>query len=362
MNVGGPAVLLSPLFDALVAPEFEHILVTGKCPSEEIDYLDSHPLNNSVIYLDGVSRAIGPVGDLIGFFKLCKIIRRFKPDLVHTHTSKAGFLGRLAAFLVLPQAVRIHTFHGHVLSGYFSPTVTKVFRTLEHLLGLITDIPIAVTEPVKRDLINFGICSQKSWQVIHPGIDTGKSILQKTEHSKFTIGWIGRFAPIKNPLLAINAFNILQKESPDKFAFKMAGEGELFEESKALASSAGLEIEFYGWLEETQKFYSAIDLLYLTSINEGLGMVILEAAENDVPTLANDVGGISDFIQNNVTGFFAAPTSEAFSAKTLELVNSPSLLKTVALTAKNLVHTEFNSDTFVKKHLQLYKEVGLQAQ
>ena len=361
MNVGGPAVLLSPLFNELAAPDFEHLLVTGKCPPNEIDYLHSHPLSTKVIYLDEVSRAIGPVGDLTGFVKLCKIIRTFKPDIVHTHTSKAGLLGRLASYLVYRKAVRIHTFHGHVLSGYFSKPVATIFKYLERVLGSITDVPVSITYPVQTELQQMGVCRKKAWAVIHPGIETKSDITKNSRDGKTTIGWIGRFAAVKNPMLAIESFLDIERNNPGKFGFIMAGEGELFTQAQEFASSHNLNIEFTGWISDTKEFFSKIDILFLTSINEGLGLVVLEAAQYGVPTVSTNVGGVSDFISDNETGLFVEATAKAFAEAGVLLSSSAEKLKQLGSAAQELVLKEFTSAQFVDKHIKLYRKVVLEA-
>jgi glycosyltransferase involved in cell wall biosynthesis len=360
MNVGGPAVLLSPLFNELVGPDFEHLLVTGKCPPNEVDYLLSHPLATGVVYIDEVSRAIGPMGDLIGFLKLCRIIRKFKPDIVHTHTSKAGLLGRLASFFVYPRAVRIHTFHGHVLSGYFSKPIETLFKNLERVLGLITDVPVSITYPVLEELQHLGVCRKKSWVVIHPGIAAVTDINKNTNKDATTIGWIGRFAQVKNPLLALEAFKLIEKSEPGKFNFIMAGEGELFEEAKKYASENGLQIEFTGWITNTKDFFSKIDILFLTSINEGLGLVVLEAAQNGVPTISTNVGGVSDFITNNKTGLFVKASASDFAHAAILLSHESNQRAALGKAAEKLVASDFSSTQFISKHLALYKKVSLE--
>ena len=356
MNVGGPAVLLAPLFDDLQGPDFEHLLITGRCLSNEIDYLDSHSVKTPVLYIDEVSRSIGPIADLLGFIKLCRILRKFKPDVVHTHTSKAGLIGRLAALIACPSATRIHTFHGHVLTGYFSKPISQIFRVLEILLGFITDVPVAVTFPVRDELIRFGICRKKSWQVIHPGVELKSNISKVAKIGKCRLGWIGRFEPIKNPLLAINAFSILHKSDPGIYSLTMAGEGVLFEQAKAVAHERNLPIDFIGWLKNTDNFYSNIDLLLLTSLNEGLGMVMLEAAQYKVPTVASNVGGISDFVEEGKTGRFSDLTPEAFAKIIREVTNNSNELGLLGENAFKLVEEQFNSSNFVELHKKLYKK------
>ena len=242
MNVGGPAVLISELLTNLPPVEFKHTLITGHCEANEIDFLENHHLESEVIYLDKVQRSLLPIKDLRSFFELYVLLKKLNPDVVHTHTSKAGVLGRLAAKLAVPGALIIHTYHGHLLYGYFSPLITKMIIFLERMLSQISNVLIAVTQQVRDDLLNAGIGSANKWIVIRPGLSIPstlpKAIFRKKfdiPDSTFVIAWIGRFTDIKDPMLALRTIEKLPTAIRSNVQLIMAGDGELLTKCRQYA-------------------------------------------------------------------------------------------------------------------------------
>ena len=153
MNVGGPAVQVSGLMRGLSATEFDHQLYTGYCSEGEADYIKEQAPDIQAIQLDGLGRKVSPRADFFLLFKLIKEIREFKPDVIHTHTAKAGVIGRIASILSFHPSKRVHTFHGHLLSGYFSPLITKIVILIEKMLALKTNILVSVGEKVRDELL-----------------------------------------------------------------------------------------------------------------------------------------------------------------------------------------------------------------
>ena len=361
MNVGGPAVLLSELIENLPVEEFEHTLITGTCMSNETDYLKFHPLNSRVIYLENIQRALLPFNDFKSLLQLIRILRDLKPDVVHTHTSKGGVLGRLAAIIATPNARVIHTFHGHLLYGYFAPWKTKLVILLERVLAKITDNLVAVTSQVQRDLINAGIGINSNWSVIHPGIKIPVRKNRNQERQKlnlkdcgFIIVWIGRFTEIKNPLLAVKTIEYLPEKIKENVELIMIGDGELFDECKNYAKFNNLPIRFTGWLSEVGEIIDASDLLLMSSKNEGMPVVIIEAAIRGVPTLSTNVGGVSEFIKNNVTGFLSASDTSLTESLTEIILNSKRRKK-VSREAESIIKSDFSIERYLENHLALYR-------
>jgi len=157
MNVGGPAVQVSGLMRGFDKYVFEHELVTGYCAADEADYLEKVATDVKALRIDGLGRSIKPRADITALFAIIKEIRRFKPDVIHTHTAKAGVIGRVASILSGHKSVRVHTFHGHLLNGYFGPIKTKLVILVEKTLALFTDQLLAVGAKVKDDLLSVGI-------------------------------------------------------------------------------------------------------------------------------------------------------------------------------------------------------------
>jgi glycosyltransferase involved in cell wall biosynthesis len=361
MNVGGPAVLLAELVGGLPKAEFEHTLITGRCESNEVDYLDSHQLDSDVIYLNKVQRSLLPLSDIRSFFELVNLIRKLKPDVIHTHTSKAGALGRIAGKLAAPRAKIIHTFHGHLLYGYFSPFKTKLITSLEKLLAFITDELVAVTQQVKNDLLQAGIGHGNNWHVIRPGLAIPAHLSKVESRNKlgirvntFSIAWVGRFTDIKDPLLAIRSLEKLLPEHLSKVQLTMAGDGELLQSCRDYVDKRNLPVEFVGWCNDISPLLYASDLLLISSKNEGMPVVIVEAALRGVPTLSTSVGGVGEFIKNGVSGYLAQ-NSDELGASLQRVITNEMQRMTIAKNAIVLSRAEFSRELFIAKHMELYR-------
>jgi len=358
MNVGGPAVLLGELIPALPPESIEHILITGRCEASEIDYIDLHPVQSEVIYIDQVGRSVLLVNDFVAFLKLVKILWSLKPDVIHTHTSKAGVLGRLAGKLVSPRSKIIHTFHGHLLYGYFSPSKTKIIILLEKYLAAISDLLITVTHQVQQDLLNAKIGVNNKWLLIRPGVSKPKVIQKELAKRNYgipvnrpMIAWIGRFTSIKDPLGAICAFQELSKTFDATLV--MAGDGELFSDCSKYIDKHNLDVKLLGWIADVNELLSASDLLLMTSLNEGMPVVIVEAAMHKVPTISTNVGGVNEFIKDVETGFMM-PLHSNYSEFLAKAITNPELTKSVGLGAYNLATQNFSKANFVQQHVDVY--------
>jgi hypothetical protein len=184
MNVGGPAVQVSGLMRGFNRVEFEHRLYTGFCAVDEADYLDSVATDVEAIRIEGLGRRVSCSGDIKAFVSLVKAIRDFKPHIIHTHTAKAGFLGRIASFVSLQKSIRVHTFHGHLLYGYFGSFKRSLVVIAERSLAIITHQLLAVGNKVREDLLNVGIGKQEKFGLMPPGLEIG--ILPLKSESKIT--------------------------------------------------------------------------------------------------------------------------------------------------------------------------------
>ena len=170
MNVGGPAVIVADLMRGLDKSEFDQILITGFCDSDEADYLDTVATDVKATRIGGLGRSVSPIADARAFLSLIATIKRERPDVIHTHTAKAGVLGRLAAMIAGSKATRVHTFHGHLLHGYFDGWKTKLVIAIEKYLARHTDHLIAIGNQVKNDLLAAGIGKPPQFKVFFPGL------------------------------------------------------------------------------------------------------------------------------------------------------------------------------------------------
>jgi GT2 family glycosyltransferase/glycosyltransferase involved in cell wall biosynthesis len=316
LNIGGPAIHVHLLTKGLEIEKFESTLVTGKISPQEGDmtYLsESH--SKKPIVIPELQRKISIVKDLRSVVKILKIIHREKPDIVHTHTAKAGFCARIAVFfynLFSRHKVKtIHTFHGHVFEGYFKNPFSQAFILIERLLSKFTDIIIAISNTQKHELSDkYRIAPAHKIKTIQLGFQLN-SFLESNglEHpfrqrfgiddNTFLIGIVGRLVPIKNHVMFLNAVKVFLEQNPDvNVKFMVVGDGELRSVLEKYCKEQNLSdhVRFCGWVIDVHLVYADLDILALTSINEGTPVSVIEAMASSVPVIATDVGGITDLL------------------------------------------------------------------
>ena len=357
MNLGGVAVVITNIINGTTL-EYKHTLVTGICDKNEIDYLDDHKISAEKIYLNSLGRKIRFYNDVKSLFILTKLIRNLKPDIVHTHASKAGLIGRLAATFARTKSIRVHTFHGHILKNYFGFINSYIFKTIEKFLALNTERLIAVSHSVKDELQALKIGVGKSWSVIPIGINKlPKSYFeQKNCNDNFELFWIGRFEEIKNPMLAIKAFKLFSNLYPEhKIRFTMVGNGSQFLMCKNFAKHFGLNINFAGW--DANPFKFRFDLLLITSRNEGFGLVMLEAASRGIATLSTRVPAIEEFIENEVSGYLVENVDIQIANKIDWILRNPQVHENVASNARTIAESKFSNEKMIEAYNTLYNEL-----
>ena len=282
MNVGGPAAILVELLEHLPGQS----LLTGEVEAGESDHLALRSPGTPFHRVPGLGRSPRPGDDLRALAHLTRELRHRRPDVVHTHTAKAGTLGRLAARAARVPGV-VHPFHGHVLHGYFSPAVTRAVVTTERVLATTTDRIVAVGEQVRDDLLAAGIGRLSQYAVIPPGIAVrnppsraeAKGLLGL---SGPVVSTVGRLIPIKRPDRLLRVARLL----PD-VTFLVAGEGPLHEQSRRDAPD---NVRFLGWRGDVEIIHAASDVALLTSDNEGMPVTLIEAALCGTPAVSTDVG------------------------------------------------------------------------
>lgn len=364
MNVGGVATLLLGFVESLDQNVFEHTLITGVCEENEIDLISKTDFKGNIIYLPQMKRSIGLVRDLITIYQIRKLLRELKPDVVHTHTSKAGVIGRISALTLFRKPYLVHSFHGHVLSGYFSKLKSVLILGIEKFLSQKTDILVADSKHVKADLLAKGIGSYSVWKVVPPGIQKLPIIDLSTSRDQilipqdvFLICWIGRFTKIKDPFLAVESFIKFEQKASRKVLLLMVGDGELFEPVGNLVKQIDSNIKLVGWKTDVSVYLAAADLLLLTSLNEGFGLVVAEAGWYGKPTLSTKSGGVNEFIVDGVTGFLVNSTSDQIALSMLNLHNDLNLLAEVGEKAKVQTIESYSAEIFAKKHQQIYLDL-----
>jgi glycosyltransferase involved in cell wall biosynthesis len=365
MNLGGVAILLKEIHKDLNTADYDHTLITGVCSVNELDILADSGNLSKIIQVNKMSRKPSILEDFSSFFEIRKILKEISPDIVHTHTSKAGVLGRIAALSLRKNLCIVHTFHGHHIYGYFSKTIVKTIIFAEQILGNYSDLLIADSVQVKDDLRKVGIGKSKSWRVITPGVRELAQISNKEARSRlavdkdmFTICWIGRFVDIKNPILALTAYSMLNSFEKSHSKFIMVGDGELLEKCKAFAKANNLNVSFPGWEMNIAPFLAASNLLLLTSRNEGFGMVLAESGQYGVPALSTDVGGVREFIENNENGILVEAYPEAIASTISYLMKNPTSLIKLGENARKTSAEKFSMDNFIQKHKEIYLDLN----
>ena len=363
MNVGGPAIQITGLMRNLPTEEFEQKLITGFCDKNEVDYLEVNEIELPCMKIEGFGRSINLVSDLKVLFAIRKQIRAFDPHIIHTHTAKAGFLGRIAAILSFKRQFRVHTYHGHLLHGYFGDFKTKLVILTERFLANFTDNLVAVGRQVRDDLLAAKVGKFNQYGIIGPGIEIGDlperiSSLKSFDipEDKFIVTWIGRAVPVKSPLRIIEVAKecTLRKL---RVQFVIVGEGPLLSDLKSLAKEKELPITFLGWQSDIEQILSFSDLVLLTSENEGTPVALIQAQMAGVPVLTTDVGSTSEVLKNNQSGFCLEYSVRDFADK-IELLATDTGMKTsFGAIGKAYALDNFSVNRLVSDHAELYREL-----
>jgi glycosyltransferase involved in cell wall biosynthesis len=362
MNVGGPAVLVADLMRNLDSSKFEARLVTGYCDENESDYLDEVATDIKAIRILGFGRSVSIGNDLKAFFLLMREIRRFKPDVVHTHTAKAGVLGRVATFLVRPSAKRIHTFHGHLLHGYFGSRKVQIVVFLEKMLGLITYKFVSIGNVVKADLVKAGIAKDSKFEVIYPGLQNldlyPKLEARKTlglDPTKIYVVYVGRLTHIKRPDRLIDLGRSLKANHPTAQII-IAGAGELLEDLTVKSESESLPITFLGWRNDIDIILSASDIAVICSDNEGIPLTLIQASQAGLPIVSTNVGSVGDIVLDGVTGLLTEVSSKGLIEGVSALLDDPDLGHRFGKAGQKRAREFFSSRVMVARHQRLYSQ------
>jgi len=363
MNVGGPAVQVSGLMRNMDSSVFDHRLYTGNCAADEADYLDTVARDIYAVRIEGFGRRVSLGGDLRAFFSLVKEIRSFKPHVIHTHTAKAGFLGRIASILSLHPSIRIHTFHGHLLNGYFGSFKRMLVVLAERILAVFTHQLLAVGDKVRQDLLAVGIGKSEKFGLMPPGLDIGKLQNKKDSQefyglSKQTIqcAFIGRVTQIKRPDRFLDVVKEIKKRSLD-FEFFVAGDGELLQNCKERIAREDLPVKILGWQSNIEQVLSAADVVVLTSDNEGTPLCLIQAGMAGLPVVTTRVGSVPEVVMDGVTGIITNLDVLEIADALEKLANSEDLRAQMGASAQEFTLANFGVKRLVNDHEVLYKKL-----
>lgn len=382
LNVGGPSIQAILMTDAFRARGYRALLLAGEVPDGErsMEYLASRK-QVAVTRIHSMSRRISLLRDLWALGRILSILLREKPTVVHTHTAKAGLLGRIAAILAgVP--VRVHTFHGHVFEGYFSPAITRFFIAIERALARHTDRIIAVSERQRWELVHrFRIAAEEKVVTVPLGFELEPFLDANADGASFRreagcasgcalVAWIGRLAPIKRPALFVQAAAAVRRCSSSS-QFVIVGDGELQSATQSVVNSSGLEkvVRFISSRADMPAVYAALDLLVLTSQNEGTPLVLLEAMASGKPFVATDVGGITDLMvgpPHQMSGFrvfsngiLADSTPGAIADAVLYLLDRADIRREMGKAGRNFVAKQYSHERLADDLEQLYRQLAL---
>lgn len=316
-------------------------------------------------------RRVDPVEDIHTLWRILRIIRRENPTIVHTHSSKAGIIGRWAAWFSRVPII-VHTAHGHVFYGHFGTVVSKLFLAIEKLTAPITDLMIALTEGERQDYLEYKLCPIEKTVTIHSGVDIRKfnhSMPDKGEAATFAgalglkstglvIGTVGWLLPIKGPMVLLEAMERVWRIYPDA-QLVYVGKGDLLGELKARVerSNAGERVYFLGWRDDIHKVMTVFDLFVLPSLNEGMGRVLVEAMACGKPLIASDTGGIPDLLKHDRNGLLVPPgDAEKLADAILKLLGEPERAVRMGVYGREFCR-QFSIEAMLQKIDQSYQKL-----
>ena len=353
VNKGGTATWLNNLIKGLREMDQKVTLFAGYVQAGEDEDQSFDEIGG--IHIPRMGRSVSVWNDLISLFALRKMIKELNPDLVNTHTAKAGVIGRIAVISLGTNRPKIaHTYHGHILYGYFGKLKVLIIVCIERILAKKTDLLIVAGEKVKNDLITARIGDRNQYRVINPGIAMPKFVEKESARKhlelydgKLTVGWMGRLVPIKKPQRVLD----LAEEFPE-INFIIAGTGILEIE---LRKSKAENIFFVGWVEPAM-FWPAVDIALLTSENEAQPIVLIEAAMMGLPSIAENVGSVSEVVLNEKTGLLVNNESERI-LQLRRLEETEEFRKDLGNKARLYVEERFGVSRFISEHLEAYKDI-----
>lgn len=373
-NIGGPTYNVAYL-TKFISDEYETMLIGGEPEEGEVDSLHVlRELGLEPTIISELKREPNLKDDFKAYRAIRKIIRDFKPDIVHTHAAKAGAIGRIAAIRSKVPIV-VHTFHGHVFDGYFSPLKTKVFVFIERWLAKKSSGIVAISDLQKKDLSEvYKITSPEKIRIIPLGFDLEKFQNNLTENrletrncygvekDEIALAIVGRLAPIKNHELFLNALRIVQSKSTKKIKVFIVGDGlereKLEEISSAIPQNEQFSIIFTSWIKEIDKFNAGMDIFCLTSLNEGTPVSLIEAQASNIPIVSTDVGGVKDVILENETGFLVPSGNvDLFAEKLLTLIENENIRKKMSQNGWTYVRERYDYRTLVANMENYYSDL-----
>lgn len=372
LNVGGPAHHVSLLTAGLDPSRFRSVLVTGNVGAGEREMESAvERCSGDLIRLPELGPALNPISDLKATVELTRMIRRERPDIVATHTAKAGFTGRLAAVIAMrPRPVIVHTFHGHVLDGYFGRLTTAIYRALERILAHVTDRFVAVSQRTVDDLVALKVAPEAKFRVIPLGLDLEPLLSSgpadgRAFRSEFGIAddevlvvILGRLAPIKRMQDAIEAFSRVSGDHPG-LRLAVVGDGEERPALEALVADRDLagKVTFTGFRSDLKAVHAATDIALLTSANEGTPVSLIEAAAAATPIVSTSAGGVAEVVTDEMGIVVPVGDITALADALARMAGDPGLRERLGRAGRERVAERHSVERLLRDIAGLYDEL-----
>jgi glycosyltransferase involved in cell wall biosynthesis len=379
LNIGGPSIQAAELASRLRRHGIETVLVHGQVASGEGDmrYLLQPDVNSR--HVPALRRRLSPASDAAAFFRILAILREVQPHIVHTHMAKAGTLGRLAAGVYNRTTGRssparvVHTYHGHVLEGYFNSGTARFFTWTERQLARLTDAIVAISPRIRAELVDeFHVGRPEQYRVVPLGFDlselnaiTDRDRLEarralEIPHDACIVTTVGRLTAIKQHRLFLDVARLVARDNP-RSLFLIAGDGELRADLERYARELGLgeRVRFLGWRRDLAVLYAATDVFLLTSRNEGTPVALIESLAAGVAGVSTDVGGVRDVIDSEDVGLLApSGDADALAQQVSTLLADPDRARRMGASGRETIVARYNVERLVDDIAALYRELA----
>ena len=382
LNLGGPAFHVA-ILSKYLQEGFDVLLLAGtKEDSEESSDFIVKEMGLTFTRLKEMKRSINPLGDYRSYKEIRKIIKQFKPDIVHTHAAKAGALGRLAAFNEKVPVI-VHTFHGHIFHSYFHPLKSKIFLWIERYLAKKSSAIIAISESQKKELTDhYKLCNPSKIKIIPLGFDLSRfreNIESKRkdfrkkfflEDDEIAVGIIGRLVPVKNHTLFINSAARILGNTTKKVRFFIIGDGESRSALLKEASMLGIDHSYYpevkkksdliftSWIKDVDVCISGLDIVALCSFNEGTPVSLIEAQAGNKPIISTNVGGIENVVKDGETALLVNNNDfNDFHKTLLKLIEDDELRTRLGTNSWEFVKEKFHYTRLIREMSELYLSI-----
>jgi glycosyltransferase involved in cell wall biosynthesis len=373
LNMGGPAHQAALLSGRRFDPDrYETLLVHGTVPPGEASLAELAEEEGAAMRFVGeLQQPVNPLRDSTALLKLTRLARRFKPHVVHTHTAKAGFLGRQAALAVRPRPAIVHTYHGHVLEGYFGAAKSRLYLELERALARASDRLIGVSQATVDDLVRLGVAPRGRFRVLPLGLDLAPLAgpddgeLRHRSRDELRVGseeilliFVGRVVPIKRLDVLLRAL-ALARESEPRLRLAVVGDGEERAGLEGLAAELGIasDVIFLGYRRELRPFFAAADVAVLSSDNEGTPVSLIEAAAAGLPAVATEVGGVHEVVSEKTGILVPRGDAGALADALLLMAVDPARRRSCGRAARRRALDRYGAERLLGDVDALYREL-----